>query len=419
MDRIIRIGIYLLAFTLPIQTRYIFFSGQLNNNAWDFGTISLYGTDILIIILLILTLIKYPINKSYKTYYYLMLGIFLFSLISITTAFDKGLAAFAMIKLIMGMSIFWIIIHNKFDKLKLWVSFLLGAMIHAGIGIWQFLTQSAFANKWLGMAWHSAQELGTSVVETIGADGLWERWLRAYGGLDHPNILGGFLAISLLIILTLSIKLKNKSYIIFFYIITAIITAGLFFSFSRTAWLALIIGIIVIIIQHRKQFKDLIIPLAIIILTAGVLLSQYHYIATSRFGDQHRLEVKSIDERISYIKNAKELIKNHPLTGVGIGNYGLAVNKEIDDRQVSYWYQPVHNVFLLIWAEVGIISLLFYLVLFIYLITQTIKKHCTSLSFSLLSAFFVIMMFDHWLWSLHFGQLLLWIILAMVVCKKN
>ena len=56
------------------------------------------------------------------------------------------------------------------------------------------------------MAVHKAEELGTSVVETVGADGLGERWLRAYGGLDHPNILGGILAVALLLFIILHIE---------------------------------------------------------------------------------------------------------------------------------------------------------------------------------------------------------------------
>ena len=85
-----------------------------------------------------------------------------------------------------------------------------GAFLQACLGIYQFFTQSSFACKWLGMASHNAQDLGVSVIETLSG----ERWLRAYGGLDHPNIFGGFLCFSILILISFFIIIQLFEYIL-------------------------------------------------------------------------------------------------------------------------------------------------------------------------------------------------------------
>ena len=99
----------------------------------------------------------------------------------------------------MGIGLFWLISSVEYNRRYLVGSFLISAIIQAFLGIWQFFTQSSFASKWLGMALHDASDLGTSVIQIIGSDGFWQRWLRAYGGLDHPNILGGLLGIGVFV----------------------------------------------------------------------------------------------------------------------------------------------------------------------------------------------------------------------------
>lgn len=440
MSKLISYGIYLLVFLLSLQTRYILKYGELNNGPWEYGTVSLYSLDILIIILLTLTLVRQ--NKlelkhnyqNYKAYYWLALGLVTASTLSIIGAFNFSLAGFAIVKLILGLSVGYIILNNNFDKLKFWFWFLFGAIIQAGLGIWQFATQSSFANKWLGIAQHTAKELGTSVVEAQATDGIWERWMRAYGGLDHPNILGGFLAIALIITLILFLKNKTKNkkkandennenkldkLELFYYVAIAIITPGLFFSLSRTAWIATIVGIIILLIQQYQEIKKLLVPLIIMMIIIGGLLIQYHYIVFSRFGDMHRIEVTSINERISYVQNAKKLIYDYGIMGVGIGNHGLAVQKILDDRQISYWYQPVHNLPLLIWSEIGLLGILAFLILAIWLLIVTIKKikkqPQQAVHLPIIIALGIMMMLDHWLWSLHFGNIFLWLLIAMML----
>ena len=87
--------------------------------------------------------------------------------------------------------------------------FISGTLIQSILGIWQFLTQSTFSSTLLGLTAHPAWAAGTSIVSTINEG----RWLRTYGAFPHPNMLGGYLVMSLIIVdLLLLKKQQNTSY---------------------------------------------------------------------------------------------------------------------------------------------------------------------------------------------------------------
>jgi hypothetical protein len=71
--------------------------------------------------------------------------------------------------------------------------------------------------------------------------------------------------------------------------------------------------------------------------------------------------VKSMNERILYLDDSVSVIKSSPIAGIGSGQFVLEMQK-YSQIQLEYWqFQPVHNVFLLIWSELGIIGLFIFL----------------------------------------------------------
>ncbi|MEI6597327.1 MAG: O-antigen ligase family protein, partial [bacterium] len=388
LSKIIEYGLYSLVFLLSLQTRWVIRAGELNGGPWEYGTYSLYVTDILLILLLLLFIVRVGYSRiagqvynekiyGNKIIWWFIGGLLLMCSISFLLAASKWLALYKLGWLILGVGLFWLITSANYSRLKMIYFMLTGLFFQAVLGIWQFLTQSSFANKWLGMALHNGADLGTSVVEAVGSDGILERWLRAYGGFDHPNMLGGALVIGILLILYLSFAdapVKNffgssgalllKGFLIIFF-------AGLFFSFSRSAWLALAVGlaitaVLAIIGRNLKSQKGL----AEIILVMGILLfilfSQYQNLITSRLDGEGRLEEKSASERLVSYQESWQLIKNNWATGVGLGNYTYVLNRQTPNQE-SFYYQPAHNVFLLVWSETGIVGLLFFAGLILYL----------------------------------------------------
>ncbi len=416
---------YLLVFLLPWQTKLIFRASETN-----YSEISLYVSNVLLLAILSLFLIM-EIREKKRTeenraiiYSSLALSIFIF--ISIYFASDKPLAFYRYFIFLNGLSLFFIIRAGTkqrnyqdtiINKITLIYTFLASVLFQALLGIYQFLTQSSFSFKYLGIAEHNPATLGTAVIETING-----RWLRAYGGLDHPNILGGVLAISLILAAYLLVKdkisnsskqVRASAFLFIFYFISLY---ALFFTFSRSAWLALAAGIftllIVFIVKKDKwvlsRFVAIVFFSAILV---AIAVAPYRDLLVVRLEAETRLEQKSITERQDYITQARGLIQKNLFTGVGIGNYEVAIEQADNHKKAAWEYQPVHNVFLLLWAECGLFSILSFLVFIIFLIKNGRRE---IFAFAIIIPLIILMLLDHWLISLPFGIFFFFLLLGLI-----
>jgi len=132
-----------------------------------------------------------------------------------------------------------------------------------------------------------------------------------------------------------------------------------------------------------------------------------------RFSSSSRLENISYTERINQYSFSKEIIKDNFFFGIGIGNYSNELYLLDDNKRKAWCYQPVHNVYLLSLAELGVFGFASFLVLLGYFIYQSLK-HRLFFDFILLLSVLLIFLFDHWFWSLHFGIILFLYILASI-----
>jgi O-antigen ligase len=119
-----------------------------------------------------------------------------------------------------------------------------------------------------------------------------------------------------------------------------------------------------------------------------------------------------------------ETILKHPLTGVGIGQF-VASEYQIHPNLESWQYQPVHNVYFLLFSELGIVGLIFFL-LWIFSILEwgSGKNRNTGLLHSLLLtrlsiyciilSFLFIAFFDHYFWDITLGTLIFVLPLILV-----
>lgn len=423
LEKIIEYGLYLFVFLLPWQTRLILREGNLNGY-WEYGTFSIYATEIFLWLIFILAIawwiarelkiknekLKITIKSSKLVYLLIYLFIFLlYTLVSVLWADSKSLAIYSWHWLAEGIGIFLVLRVMKVDVAKLVWAFMLSALIQAGLSLWQFLTQSTFASKWLGMALHDPAVSGTFVVEIA-----LRRWLRAYGAFPHPNVLAGFLATAMFLIIWLYQKTAESLKKILLPVIFAILSLGLFATFSKSVIATFVLVIILwwVIIFIRQQSKEIKIDLLkftlIFLVIAAVFSAIFWEPVQTRIYGAERLEVKSTTERLNYFGEAWQLIKNHPLTGVGLGNYTLAIHNDINPDLESWNYQPVHNIYLLILAELGIIGFILWLVLIFLLI-----KKIPITNYQLPITILVVGLFDHYLWTLYFGIILFWLVLGV------
>jgi O-antigen ligase len=134
------------------------------------------------------------------------------------------------------------------------------------------------------------------------------------------------------------------------------------------------------------------------------------------------LLLKSFNERLVYLIVSCETIINNPIIGVGIGNFVSEMQKYSPVFLTDWQYQPVHNVFLLIWSELGIVGLVLF-ILFLWKIFdfnsivshETISKKKKRVVFrAIMFGFVIIMLFDHYFWDIQQGQIMLWMVLGFL-----
>jgi len=192
---------------------------------------------------------------------------------------------------------------------------------------------------------------------------------RLKAAFPHTNIFAGYLALFLPVSTALFLycsKGKNKLYL---GIATALALFCLIFTFCRSAvfgfWLAmLIIGLI------RKD------KLIIAILIAVVLVAPFLMPKGIRDWSKKTSSVAELllnKERFVLYETSFNMIKHHPVLGVGVNTYCLNYQKyklhDTDkDSANSMWY--AHNSYLQMAAEIGIIGL----PVFFYLLFQLFKQ---------------------------------------------
>jgi uncharacterized membrane protein YesL len=138
---------------------------------------------------------------------------------------------------------------------------------------------------------------------------------------------------------------------------------------------------------------------------------------TRLFGQQ-RIEQISTQERISGLRDAWQVYKNNWFLGTGPGNYTLALH-EINPTQPYWFYQPVHNAFLLAVIELGVLSFILCSIFFYTFVSLFKKKYFSFKKDPIFLGFFIgvialalIGLFDHYLHSLYFGLMISFIVIG-------
>lgn len=412
IDKIIKWLAGWLVFLLPYQglfiAREIFWAGA----KWQYGSIVFYATEIILVFLLVLLIIDFvrqrPKLSERKNVFLgmLIVAFIIFSAFSMWWSDDVALAFYRWHFLFLAGVLF--LAAQRVPKNFLLSCLLWSGIIQAVVAIVQFTGQKVGGSTILGMASQDPGTLGVAVVGTSGG-----RFLRAYGTLSHPNMLGGFLAVALLTGIYLSVFGRHRIVALSG---SLIITAGLFLTFSRGAWLGAGVGLLLfvfLIIKNnnlpvkKKLFTSVGAVLALVILLSVIC---WPLLAT-RVAVNGRLEVKSATERTASWQEAREVIEGNLLGGVGLGQYTVALSEK-NPNQPAWFYQPAHNAFLLIAAELGVVGLLIFMMIIILIAQQAWRKNHYLLP--LVVVLVIISLFDHYLWTSYFGVMLLWLGLFLV-----
>jgi O-antigen ligase len=414
-------------FLIPLQTRLIYKQGALNSNVWEYGTFSLYATELLFLIILALTIIyslkcvtlsRVEGRVGRKQRFALLFTTILIISLNVFLAQNQSIALYKLSQLIEAVALFFIILIIKPSFQKVSWAIVLSGLLQSIIAIEQFVNQKVIANKWLGLAAQSPEILGTPVIQLDGT-----RWLRTFGSFSHPNMLAGFLVIGLILIIGLytnANKEKIKKYLSLIFVINSV---ALFTTLSRSAIITMFLSIIIFAFLSRKNqlLNKTLTRFALIFIFIAIIFSAtYPELIFTRTFSNNRVENISNVTRVEQYKEYWPIIKNNWLTGVGLGNYTVQLFENNSTKE-AWQYQPIHNTYLLIFAELGIFGLAAVLLFVFYCLFNLIKSTSWPPEkitlFTCLAGLACLALLDHYLWSFQSGIILVVAVFAILKSK--
>lgn len=343
---------------LPWHAVWILREVIIAGEKWQYGTIGIFlGDGILAFALVSVYVTHRPIwhmGDTRRRTFYLSACLFIVwcFLGALLWSPDPSLSLAVTARIALAGMLAYAIVLTKRTHLIVW-AFIIGATLHACMGIWHYTTQTPLpASPFLGTAHHDIIWGGTATTTTDSG-----RWMRAYGAMPHPNILGGYAAVALcllpLLIPSASPRIRGiligMGNILFF----AVLCTG-----SRSALYALVIGGFYLVIRFFPQLPRatrLYIGTTALI-TVLLFVCAYHDTFVTRTLHGTTVATNAITDRTAYLHHAATLWTHHPWHGVGIGAYTLAVHNTILPGAPIWQAQPVHNIFSLLMAEIGIIG---------------------------------------------------------------
>jgi O-antigen ligase len=333
-----------------------------------------------------------------------LVGLWLLTILSASWSMNSGLAISQAGHLAIWILFALMIACADWPVPRLVAFFLGGILLQSAVGLIQFVTQ-----HFVGLP----SQVGELPVKpeytwvSVVFDGP-RRLMRAYALSGHPNILGGHVAIGVILSYGL-IVVWPRIWRALAVLAWAIIWVLLLITFSRSAWLATAIGVAAafgLLLRGRllnRRAGVAMITLAVI----GLILAVSFAVAFRPFlvgrvdTTAQPLEGFSILQRGVMIDTADQLIMARPLTGVGAANYISAAS-----ALVGYPLDWVHNVALLVASELGLPGFALFTLMICTLLAVGIRRWrqrsitlWQALMGGTLLGMLPILLFDHYLWT--------------------
>lgn len=222
----------------------------------------------------------------------------------------------------------------------------LSGVVFSLIGIAQFLlSRTTNLFYFLGERTFNMATPGIALVNLWGAE-----HLRAYSTFSHPNSLAGFLGVSILFIL-LSGKLKKSP---LNYLGIMIILVCLFLSFSISAYLGFfLVFSFFMFSKNKKYFKKILLCTFFLFILLSLLLPIFSPWIIQTFPNIG----SNIGQRLDLAFISGKVVSQKFWFGEGLGTFIINI-PNYQGFYYSWLLQPVHNIFLLVFSELGIVGLL-------------------------------------------------------------
>ena len=373
----------------------------------DYLAPTIYLSDILILIIFFLWLIDILINRSkikFKNFGLYLLPLLILIFLNIGFATNYYLTLYRWLKLLEFTILGVFVVKYPKIKIKKWIlePLAFSIIFFVIIGLIQFINKGTSGGVFyiLGERTFSIYTPGIALVDVFG-----RQLMRAYSTFPHPNSLAGFLGICVLLFLLFGKNLNRRLY----YLAIVFAFLGIAISFSKTAIITLIVIGIFWFLINNKKIENMVgrLTTILLIVTSILLLGFKTNIYTSKIRN-----IENIYQRISLIRTSGEMIKSNYISGVGLGNFIINIPKYAEDN--SWILQPVHNIYLLIFTETGLLGLVIFFILSIKIFNKVSPFNKRNF-FYLLLFILITGFWDHYWISIQQNLLLEMLVFAMIL----
>ncbi len=396
---------FLLPFVFFLQTR-IPLGRRFYAN--DYEMFFLYIRDIVVVAFCVAVLLHHRQEfavwvKSLGWKLWWILGLIAFSFLSVVMALDPLLATVRSVNLAVyaffALCVGWYSTTHKITT-TWWYAWVVGCFTVGVLAVFEVLFGHSLGVWILGNWDYSVVTPAIARATFLG-----KTFLRPYAVFPHPNVLGGVAAVWLLLFAWRYLKGKNGSVLLGFGISWLLVII----SFSRSVWLGVFIAGLWCAVLLRKTIPFSRIFLGGIVLSLLIIIP---YILTLSTNDP------SVTERRELLQRSIQIINTHPLTGVGNGNFSVAL-KAYRTAEQRLLLQPVHNVPLLVMSEIGIVAGIWFLGGWL-LLMRDIWNTPRSMSKVFIIGIWIVIsvtsLFDHYWWSLSIGNGMVWLVVGFTIC---
>ncbi|MBI4698538.1 MAG: O-antigen ligase family protein, partial [Nitrospirae bacterium] len=267
------------------------------------------------------------------------------------------LVFFQLVRLVLLFLVFFFTMNLKDEKhIRIFIFFLsAGVLVEGILAVVQYKTNTSLGLQIFGEERLVEQNLGYMVS-------------RATGTIGHPNALGYYFEILIPLVFAMFLVERKRLYQRWYLIVLIFSLAGILTTLSRGAWITLPISLAMVFFtlfgNRLLRIKSAIGMFIFGLIALIALYFAYPTIEKRLVHDDYR----SAESRMPLNKAAVSIINKFPLVGVGLNNFS-EVFKRYDttgnSRIFRGYKHVVHNLYLLVWAEVGTIGLIAFLWIFV------------------------------------------------------
>lgn len=263
-----------------------------------------------------------------------------------------------------------------------------------------------------------------ALIQMLSGQGLTDRG-TGFGGslLCLADIMCMLLPMTLVIIMDARFETRLKKTAAF---ATLGIVMGLLGNKSRGAWLTEMLVVPIAIYQYvKKNRKYLIAVMMVTLCVVGYMISSPQYLQRIKSITNITTDHSNAD-RVWTWKSAKQMIQDHPILGVGFGQFGEVYKKQYKYEQETQTLIHTHNNFIQVAVESGIVGIAGFLYLvwyFLYTSLRSYRQQMNPYDLMIFTVFFahvcVFGQIDYTFWGIGMQPFFLFLLAILLWLKET